>query len=263
VRLGYASCLATKGRSVSRSYEEYWDRYVDRDWPTIKERSGALEWPGDEWGDPAGWKRFFDDIFRPHVESWERAVEVGPGSGKYTSQVLEHVPEVRAYDVSAKFLEVCRARCAEAVASGRLDLRHLDSSDPGFMLRDLDSWRRTVDGFYSIDAMVHVDLQYVTAYLITAAAVLKPGGKLIMTFGTAGTEAGFVKLLEDVERYWDSQGEATGRFEWVSGSLMESLLPRFGFAVDLAVEYDAGTVLPVVASLARPGRGDELTRYLL
>jgi len=248
---------------VSTSYEDYWDRYVDSGWPTVKEVKEELEWPGDEWGDPDGWKRFFDAVFRPHVDSWERAVEVGPGSGKYTSQVLEHVPEVRAYDVSAKFLEVCRTRCAEAVASGRLDLRHLDSADPGFMLRDLQSWRRTVDGFYSIDAMVHVDLQYVTAYLITAAAVLKPGGKLVMTFGTAVTDGGFAKLLEDVKRYWQSQGAASGRFEWVSGSLMEDLLPRFGFDVDVVIETTTGTVLPVIASLVEPARGDELTRHLL
>ncbi len=62
----------------------------------------GVEWPGDEWGDPAQWERFYQELFVKHgVSDWQKAVEIGQGSGKYTLKVLSN-PDVhiRAYDVS-------------------------------------------------------------------------------------------------------------------------------------------------------------------
>src|SRR5437870_2344780 len=87
-------------------YGSQWDNYV-RTWGDSA--SGQLAWPGDEWGTPQTWERVFNWLFVPaEVASWKRAVEIGPGSGKYTLKVLESSPaEVRAYDISGRFLEVC------------------------------------------------------------------------------------------------------------------------------------------------------------
>jgi SAM-dependent methyltransferase len=236
-------------------YKSQWDRYIE----TFRGEG----WPGDEWGQPWIWERVFERLFTG-AGSWQRAVEIGQGSGKYTLKVLENPGvSVRAYDVSEPFLEVCAKRCAEHVHSGRLSLRQIDLSTPRFLLDDLQDWRRTVDAVYSIGTFVHIDLQYAMAYLLAAAAVLKPGGKLILTFGSIASDAGFQRMLEDVKRFWSGQSDprGSGKYEWLCGSLVESLLPRLGFDIDMLLEPESIN-LSVVATLARPEAGDELTKYL-
>ena len=80
------------------------------------------------------------------------------------------------------------------------------------MLADLTAsgWRREIDAVYSIAAMVHVDLQYLIAYLVTAAAVLRPEGKPILFLATAATDAGFQKLAKDVHNFWEAQADPGG-----------------------------------------------------
>jgi SAM-dependent methyltransferase len=242
-------------------YGRQWDAYVEQ-W----DRDG-LRWPGDEWGDSGLWERVFQRLFvAGEVDKWEKAVEIGPGSGKYTLKVLEHSPAtIRAYDVSAKYLEVCRDRCAEHVESGRLSLKELAGVRPDEMLSDLEPWRRKVDGFYSIDAMVHVDLQYLIAYLVTAAVVLKPKGKLIMTVANAASERGFDALLDCIWRHYPSQVNPLrpGKYEWLSPDLVKSILPRLGFELDHLEINEHEDVILLLATLARPELGDELERFIL
>src|SRR5262249_197583 len=158
----------------------FWDHYVQH-WPEVKESlGGEPEWPGDEWGSG---QLVYDNLFVPAgVHDWQRAVEIGPGSGKYTLRVLAGSPAVvRAYDISPQLLKVWEARCERLITEGRLSLQLLNGITTDQMLADLSErgWSRTVDAVFSIDAMVHVDLQYLIVYLITAALVLKPGGKVI------------------------------------------------------------------------------------
>jgi hypothetical protein len=105
---------------------------------------------------------------------------------------------------------------------------------------------------------VHIDLQYLMPYLIAAAAVLKPGGKLIATFGNPTTDVGFQRMLEDIRRFWSNPG---GKYEWLGGCVVESVLPRLGFEIDELTQAK-GINVAVVASLARPEIGDDLARYL-
>lgn len=228
------------------SNKEFWDTYVEG-W-----KGDGL--PGDEWGNPRSWDATFRRFF-VGAQSWKQAVEIGPGSGKFTEKVLGNRDvRVRGYDVSTKFLEVCRRR----LPSDRLDLRQLDTSTPAFLLDDLADWKRQVDAIYSIGVFVHIDLQYLMPYLIAAAAVLKPGGKLIATFGNATTDVGFQRMLEDIRPFWSNPG---GKYEWLGGCVLESVLPRLGFEIESLTEPN-GINMTVVATLARPETGDDLARYL-
>jgi len=248
-------------------YSKHWDQYVEHEWEVVRRRSDDVEWPGDEWGNPDAWEQIYQLLFVHHgkAEAWQRAIEIGQGAGKYTVKVLRNPDvQVRAYDVSRRFLEVCGERCAEDVRSGRLSLRQIDVSTPSFLLTDSSDWARTVDAVYSIDAMVHVDLQYLAAYLIAAARLLRPQGKLILTLASTGTAEGFERLVRDVVRYWSAQSSpsGSGKLEWVNGSMMESLLPRFGFDIDFIWEPE-GIFVVLVASLNRPHTGDELAGQIL
>jgi SAM-dependent methyltransferase len=225
----------------------FWDTYVE-EW-----KGDGL--PGDEWGTPPAWSAFYQRFFAGS-ESWKQAVEIGPGSGKYTAKVLGNPDvQVRGYDVSAKFLEVCRRR----LPSDRLDLRQLDTSTPAFLLDDLADWKRQVDAIYSIGVFVHIDLLYLMPYLITAGAVLKPEGKLIATFGNPTTEMGFQRLLEEIKPFWNDPG---GKYEWLGRCVVKSLLPRLGFEIETLHQSNGAINVTLVASLARPEIGDDLTRYL-
>ena len=107
-----------KNEQARNPYARYWDKYVERFFPRINARAGAqYEWPGDEWGGPEVWEGIHRQLLVPAgVQNWQRAVEIGPGSGKYTLQVLtDSQTVVRAYDVSAQFLKVCETRCEEFV----------------------------------------------------------------------------------------------------------------------------------------------------
>lgn len=250
-------------------YSAHWDHYVEVDWDVARGDREDLRWPGDEWGDPALWERFYQTLFAGPgaVETWERAVEIGQGSGKYTLKVLANPGvQVRAYDVSSRFLEVCRRRCEQEIAEGRLSLHHLDATLPDHLLSDLTAcgWRRKVDAVYSIDAMVHVDLQYMIAYLITAAAVLREGGKLVLTLASPTTDGGFQLLLEGIHHFWNAQGSSrgSGKMEWVSAAIMESLLRRLGFQIDLLDQPDEWPILQLVASLEDPQAGEALLPHI-
>lgn len=230
-------------------YAGHWDHYVDR--------HEGDDWPGDEWGRPGWWEEVFDLLFRPHVTDWKRAVEIGQGSGKYTLKVLAaSEATVRAYDVSSQFLEVCADRCRSEIDGGRLRL-HLLNEKPNEMLCDLADWRGEIDAFYSIDAMVHVDLQDLIAYLLTAALTLRQGGRLILTLADGTTPQGFKKLLRDIRTFYRESG---AKFEWLGPDLIRATLLRLGFEADLMRE--AGHDLFVVATLRRPKMAVGLERYL-
>jgi len=252
--------------SETSFYSRHWDHYVDT-WERWRDKEGEdWRWPGDEWGNPDVWESNYRRFF-VGADSWGKAVEIGQGSGKYTVRVLDGNGKValRAYDVSPKFLEVCAGRCKDHVASGRLSLRQIDVTTPRFLLDDLQDWKREVDALYSIGVLVHVDLQYLVPYLLAAGTVLKPGGKLIAGFGNVGSEAGFHRLLADVNPFWKGQlnPDQTGKYEWLSGCLVESLLPRLGFQVDELDAPEDSINVTTVATLVEPERAERLAENYL
>lgn len=248
-------------------YAQSWDRYVEEWLQRKKPDSGDQAWPGDEWGSPNTWETVYRCLFVPAgVEHWRRAVEIGSGSGKYTSQVLARSGAVvRAYDVSARFLEICKTRCQELIDQERLTLHLLAAASADEMLADLTAcgWQRTVDAFYSIDAMVHVDLQYLIVYLITAGLALKPGGKLLLSLADATNDLGFRQMLEDIWYTYPEQINPVGsrKFEWTSPDLVRSILPRLGFQLEWF--NNAFRDIFFFATLVKPEEAERMRSYLL
>jgi hypothetical protein len=252
-----------EGNKTDSGDSSLWDQYV-ADWEEHFSRE-EFDWPGDEWGSSKLWEVVHRKMFVPAgVNDWHRAVEIGPGSGKYTLQALRN-PEltVRAYDVSRSFLEVCEERCETAITEGRLSLHLLEAQHPYEMVSDLTAagWRGEVDAFFSIDAMVHVDLQDLIVYLITAALTLKPGGKLLMTLSNATSDLGFKMLLKDIVKCYGQSAGPYGRFRWLSPQISETILPRLGFRVDFASTVPRDTHL--TATLTDPDVARHFEKFLL
>lgn len=214
-----------------------WDKYVtDAFQRNAARQGGELQWPGDEWGDPESWQRTFKTLFEPaEVGSWVNAVEIGQGSGKYTKMVLDAAPQSKivAFDSSAEYLKVCAERLADDVAAGRLFLEHLPRQRSDEMISALEAkgLAGSLDGFFSIDAMVHVDLQYLITYLLTSAVALRQGGHLVLTLGDASTDHGFEYLVSSASRFYGVHENPLGKFEWISAAIIESILERLGYEI--------------------------------
>ncbi len=238
-------------------YRQHWDHYAK-----MKKRSGDW-WPGDEWGTPESWDRTFNNLFADHgVAAWRNCVEIGAGSGKYTLKVLENSQShVMAADVSAGYQEVFCTRLTEAGLISRVSPVLLDN-DSTTLYRAIEAkgWKGELDGFYSIDAMVHVDLQYLIAYLVTAAACLKPGGKLIMTLANCCSDRGFEKLIAETKNAFARIGKHSGKFEWLSPDAVRSILPKLGFDIDLL--QTAGRDIALVATLRSPLTDPKITQCI-
>ncbi len=219
-----------------QTYGERWDTYVTRDHEQLKADMGSTwEWVGDEWGSSEKARAMFERLFLDALPlATTRFVELGSGAGKYSSLVLDAFPKAKllCFDVSREFLKVLDARCAGAVTEGRLE-SHLIPGDDKFVLNTIKEagWRGQLECFFSIDAMVHVDLQYLIGYWLTAALTLKPGGSLIMSVADATTDRGFEKLVADLPLMFPSMGSVSLKFEWLSPDLVRNVLQRLGFSV--------------------------------
>lgn len=213
-------------------YGNSWDEYV------VRARANGHEWPGDEWGDPDLWRRWFDVLFVPFgVAEWSRAVEIGQGTGKYTRLALDAGCEtILACDVAQSFLDLCRDRLADDVAKGRVAVALLDERDPQ-ALRNVvveHGWEHEVDAVFSIDALVHVPFTFIASYLLQASAVLRENGRFITTFANGVTDAGQHKLLDDVDRVVRAGASPdSGCFHWIAPDLIARTAESIGYRVDV------------------------------
>ena len=223
-------------------YGQSWDNYIAEDFDKMKREDSVF--PGDEWGTPAWWDICYQRLLeRAGAPDWKQVVEIGPGSGKYTALLLERSPcNILAFDVSAEFMRIMEGRLADFITGKRLQTTLISCESADEMLSKLEAigWRDQVDAFVSIDAMVHVDLQYLAAYFVTAAICLRPGGKLVMTLADATSARGREKLLRDIKLYFPKQGTTSLKFEFLSPDIVRSTLEALGFRIEL-LEHDSPT----------------------
>jgi hypothetical protein len=258
-----------------QTYGNYWDGYVDDAFPRLLSSLGQvsnLTHPGDEWGTEQSWQRIFDKLFTPAgVSGWTSAIEIGGGGGKYTERVLRanDVVQVFGFDVSRSFLDATAARLAGDVAAGRLHLTEIDPLAPDAMLRRIEEagLARKLDAMFSIDAMVHVDLQYLFTYWVNAALALKPGGRVLMTLADPTTINGFQKITRDIARFYKRQGRICSKFEYLSEEIVRSLLGRLGFEIELLEPWSYHPGRPardlyLIARLDRPDAAEPLREAL-
>lgn len=228
-------------------YQQHWDYYARN----MRRDDG--KWPGDEWGTPESWDGLFQKLFLDHgAADWKTCVEIGPGSGKYTIRLLDKSDaQVLAADISPGYQEVFKERIKSVGLESRVDTLLLNNRSAtlrkGIEKKD---WSNKLDALYSIDAMVHVDLQFVIAYLVTAADCLKVGGRLVMTLSNVCSDRGFDKLIRDTKAIFNRMNSHTAKFEWMSPDQVRSLLPRLGFRIDML--DTSGRDILLAATLIEP-----------
>ena len=120
---------------------------------------------------------------------------------------------------------------------------------------------RKVDALFSIDAMVHVDLQYLVTYWINAALVLRTGGRVLMTLADPTSEAGFQKLIRDIRKFYKFQGRMCPKFEYLSVPIVRRVLESIGFEIEMLEHWAqrpgaAPRDIYLIARMARPEQAD-------
>src|SRR3954453_17647825 len=116
---------------MSNFYGYSWDTYVKELF--AKSKSEHHVYPGDEWGGHEWWNHVYDRLFTAAgAAQWERVVEIGAGSGKYTHLLLDRsAASVLTVDVSQEFLSVLAEREREHCATGRVRPYLLPCRHPG------------------------------------------------------------------------------------------------------------------------------------
>lgn len=135
---------------------------------------------GDEWNGMAAacgqpyeaWKNALIETFlEPYVTASTDALEVAPGYGRWTQQLVERARGVTMVDLSPTCLDACRERFGDG--PGLTYVLTDGASLPGVP-------DASVDFVWSFDSFVHMELPVVTAYVQEIARVLRPGGHVVL-----------------------------------------------------------------------------------
>lgn len=240
-----------------RRFGDVWNEYVDELFPEAKAQSSApLTNPGDEWMNAEFWEETVDrTLFQNLEKSDPILVEIGPGAGKQARMVLAHYanPRVYAFDLSTSFQRVFKEAFPDQLDKSLFPV--LLNEDYTQMLKVLQGAgvAGQVDAFYSYDAMVHVDLQSLVTYFITAMLTLADDGLIVMDVANIDSEPGFQKLLRDVKYYYGSHGAPCPKFMYLSPPIIDRVLGRLGFTVEFL--DDARGHCMFVARLTDRARG--------
>jgi len=115
---------------------------------------------------------------------------------------------------------------------------------------------------FGIDVLYFMDFQSVFVYLVSAAAMLKLGGRFYATFADGTSQSGWDRMVRDLGRHSAFDMGPCTRFHWMDKALLEFVLPKLGFG-NLSLERgpDGGldiARLYVSAELLDPAPGRAL-----
>ena len=247
---------------------QFFNRYVLEVFPARRASAAAdWKWPGDEWADDrlrlATWA-WLESQMPAHARE---IVEIGPGSGKYTEMLLERTEaQVTAYEISDAFIDCLLDRCARFASAGRLSAKQIDWTDNQGLLRSHGD-ERNVDAVVAIDVLMMMDFQSALVYLVSAAAMLRTGGKLLATFADGGSASGLARMMRDLGRHSATDSSPCTRFHWVTRDMLERVLRSIGFANIEVVEGPAEGLdiarLYIAGELVDPSASREASRRLV
>jgi SAM-dependent methyltransferase len=226
--------------SPPKSMREFYDHYVTHDFPQRRGPDGsAFRWAGDEWVSPAVQENTFQLLLGDlEGQTCRRAIEIGPGSGKYTEMLLERTQaKISAYEFSAAFLSQLKERCRPEIDNGRLTARFIDWSDNAQLYELEQDHARQIDLFFAVDVFLMIDFQSVFIYLLSAALLLRPQGRFAATFADADSRSGWDRLVRDSARHSAFSDAPSTRFHWISRSTVERSLAALGFT---KIEFTSG-----------------------
>jgi SAM-dependent methyltransferase len=124
---------------------------------------------GDEWDISTEWKAsMLRCVLRKNIPQCEHIVEIGPGAGRWTEELLKLTRRLTAFDIAPRCLEICKKRfCENHPAS-------LFLQNNGNDLPEVEN--ESVDAIWSFDTFVHINNPEADKYSREFRRVLRPGG---------------------------------------------------------------------------------------
>ena len=146
-------------------------------WNNWDWRSGGKEWSiSPEWE-----KSVIENFLRPNVPQGSSTVEVGPGGGRWTGELIARCESLKAVDISEACILLCRERFkqhsnAEFLVGSGSDLCAIPS--------------QSVDAVWSFDVFVHVNKEEFKNYAAEFFRILRPLGRGVIHHGSIGGKNG-------------------------------------------------------------------------
>ena len=144
----------------------------------------AWDWEagGEEWSPSPEWKQsVIDCVLKKYIPEGKHIIEIGPGGGRWTEEILKTASKLTAFDISESCIETCKKKFA-------------DHNNAEFLLTsgaDLDGASdNSIDAVWSFDVFVHINRKEFEAYAKEFVRVLKPGGVGAIHHGTSGGAKG-------------------------------------------------------------------------
>jgi ubiquinone/menaquinone biosynthesis C-methylase UbiE len=134
---------------------------------------------GDEWSGMAAycgqpyseWKEELVETFMASLPSGRRALEIGPGHGRWTEYLAPEAETVALVDINQSCLDSCRDRFRDCL---NVSYHLTDDSCLPFLAES------SIDFVWSFDAFVHMEPEVVHGYLAELGRVLAPGGCAVL-----------------------------------------------------------------------------------
>jgi len=165
-------------------------RRVDKNLPGVNSaRMNKVIWDswdwkakGEEWSISPAWKdSVISYLLRPNVPEGSEVVEIGPGGGRWTEELIRRCRQVTAIDISETCVNECRARFRDAKNASFI----LGSGSDLAPVKDA-----SVDAVWSFDVFVHINKPEFRNYALEFARVLRPGGRGVIQHGSVGGKNG-------------------------------------------------------------------------
>lgn len=127
---------------------------------------------GEEWNLGVDWRRsVIEDLMLPHTGTDPVTVEIGPGGGRWSTELQALSSKLILVDLTELSMELCREKLAGA---DNVEYRITDGSH----LPDVAD--ESVDFIWSFDVFVHISPDDQQGYMSEFARVMKPGAKAVI-----------------------------------------------------------------------------------
>jgi len=163
---------------------------------------------GLEWGDPevvAPLQFIKERYVLPYVNKSHRAVEIGPGGGRWTRYLLGF-ETVYAVDYHQELLDELKRGFGS-----HANLRFVKNAGTDFPGIDENS----IDYVFSFGTFVHLDLPLIAAYLTSIKTIIRPNATVVIQYSDK------TKIM----------GQMNGGFSDNSPQVMRDAVRRAGFSI--------------------------------
>lgn len=153
---------------------------------------GSYDWSGlgKEWVPSDEWKQsLLESVFLEHISGKNTILEIGPGAGEWTKELLPYCSKLILMDIVPRCIEICKERFKNF---SHIEYFVSDGKSINFIKSG------SVDLVFSMNVFIQMDLKTTNSYFDEMARILSKGGIGIIHHSKNGKrELGWRSELND------------------------------------------------------------------